>query len=131
MTVDVILERLTENNPNISEDILLCWANMAKNSMQMVHGFSSNQHVYGTNPNLPNIMTDGLPAIEGKTSSKIFAKYLNAFHATRRAFIKSESSKRIRKSMKKKVRTNNRQFRNGEQVFFKRSMEANGEAQLM
>ena len=74
---------------------------MAKNSMQMVYGYSSNQLVFGTNPNL----SDGLPAMEGKTSSEV--THLNALHAARKAFIESESSERIRKALKKKICTNN------------------------
>ena len=92
--VDTMLERMVEDYPETDEQVLLGWANMAKNSMQMVYGYSSNQLVFGTNPNLPNIMSDGLPAMEGKTSSEIFAKHLNALHAARKAFIESESSER-------------------------------------
>ena len=69
---------------------------MAKNSMQNIYSFSPNQLVFGTNPNLPNILTNGLPAIEGKTSSEVFAQHMNAQHASRKAFIESESSDRIR-----------------------------------
>ena len=38
---------------------------MARNSLQMWHGYGSYQIVFGTNPNLPNIMTDKLPALQG------------------------------------------------------------------
>ena len=41
---------------------LLCWANMARNSLQMQNSFSSHQLVFRQNPNLPGILTDKLPA---------------------------------------------------------------------
>ena len=46
------------------------------------------------NPNLPNIMSDHVPALEGSTSSEIFAKHLNTSHFARRAFIQSESDEK-------------------------------------
>ena len=46
--VDSMLERMVEDYPNIPDHVLLGWANMAKNSKQMIYGFSSNQLVYGT-----------------------------------------------------------------------------------
>ena len=101
--VDSMLERMVEDYPNIPDYVLLGWANMAKNSMQMVYGFSSNQLVYGTNPNLPNIMSHGLPAMEGKTSSEIFAQHFNALQAARKAFTESENSERVRKALMRKV----------------------------
>ena len=37
--------------------------------------------------NLPNIMTDKLPALIGAKSSQNFAKHLNALHSARKAYI--------------------------------------------
>ena len=91
--VDSMLERMVEDYPNIPDHVLLGWANMAKNSMQMIYGFSSNQLVYGTNPNLPNIMSNGLPAMEGKTSSEIFAQHFNALQAARKSFTESKTQR--------------------------------------
>ena len=65
---DIMLLKLEEENMNTDSQTLLCWANMARNSLQMWNGFSSHQLIFGKNPNLPGIMTDGLPALEGSTS---------------------------------------------------------------
>ena len=73
--VDTMLERLIDDYPETPTQILLSWSNMAKNSMQNVYGYSPHQLVFGFNPNLPNIMTNGLPAWEGKTQSEIFAMH--------------------------------------------------------
>ena len=88
---DRMLEILEDENPNTDLDTLLAWANPAKNSCQMWNGFSSFQLVLGQNPNLPNIITDGLPALHGTTSSVILQKHLNALHTAWKAFIKCES----------------------------------------
>ena len=119
-----MLERLVEDYPATPEETLLAWANMAKNSMQNIYGFSPNQLVFGTNPNLPNILTDGLPALDGKTSSEVFAHHMNALHASRKAFIESESSDRIRRALRKNVSTVNRVWRHGDTVWYKRERDA-------
>ena len=118
--VDTMWHRMKEDYPDVDDNVLLGWANMAKNSMQMVYGFSSNQLVFGTNPNIPNIMNGGLPAMEGRTSSETLAEHLNVLHAARKAFIETENSERIRKALLKKVCTNNTVFENGDNVWYKR-----------
>ena len=50
---DSMLTKLVDQCPKTSPNILLTWANMARNSLQMWHGYSSYQLVFGTNPNLP------------------------------------------------------------------------------
>ena len=61
--------------------------------------FSLNQFVLGKNPNFPNICDDLLPALENKTS-EIVAKDLNALHQARQNYIKSESSSKIKVTLK-------------------------------
>jgi hypothetical protein len=112
--------KLQEEFSETSLEVLLCWANMARNSLQMWHGFSSYQIVFGKNPNLPNIMTDKPPALEGVTTSEVLAKHLNALHAARRAFIQSEADERIRRALRCKVRASEQVFENGDRVFYKR-----------
>ena len=117
---DMMLLKLTEEYPKTPLNVLLCWANMARNSLQMWHGYSSYQLVFGKNPNLPNIMTDNIPALQGKTSSEVLANHLNVLHATRRAFIESECSERIRRALRCKIRASEQKFVNGELVYYKR-----------
>ena len=93
---------------------------MAKNSMAMVYGYSSNQLVFGTNPNLPNITNGGLPALDGKTFSETLAKHLNVLHLARKAFVESENSERIWKGLSRKICTNNTVFENGDIVWYRR-----------
>jgi hypothetical protein len=118
--IDGILHKLKMQYPKIDINILLGWANMAKNSLHINHGFSSHQLVFGRNPNLPNILSDKLPALEGKTMSIIFAQHLNTLHTAREEFIKSEASERIRRALRHKVRMTQQKYECGQSVYYKR-----------
>ena len=100
----------------------LGWAINAKNSLQSVHGFSPFQLVFGRNPNLPNILEDNPSALEVTTSSEIVRKQITALHAARKAFIESESSECIRRALRKNIRTSGVNFKNGDKVFYQRSI---------
>jgi hypothetical protein len=52
----IMLIKLAAENKNVEIETLLSWVNMGRNSLQMWNGFSSQQLVFGKNPNLPNIM---------------------------------------------------------------------------
>ena len=119
MLSDSMLTKLVDQFPKTSPNILLTWANMAHNSLQMWHGYSSYQLVFGTNPNLPN-MTDNLPALQGATSSEILAKHLHALHESRKAFIQSEADERIRQALQHKIRAAEQFFNPNDRVFYKR-----------
>ena len=117
---DMMLVKLSAQFPKTPLDVLLRWSNMARNSLQMWNGFSSHQFVFGENPNLPNIVTDQVPALEGSTASETFAGHLNALHASRRAFIQTEADERVRRALRNKVRAVEQVFNPGEHVFYKR-----------
>ena len=90
---DMMLLKLEEENRNTDSQILL--GKYGWNTLQMWNGFSSHQLIFGKNPNLPCV-TDGLPGLEGSTSSDTFAQHLNALHSSRRAYIQTEANGRIR-----------------------------------
>ena len=117
---DMMLVKLEADYGKINSQTLLSWANMARNSLQMWNGYSSHQLVFGENPNLPNIMNNKLPALQGTTSSEVFAEHLNALHAARKAFIQTEADERIRRTLRNKVRASEQVFENGDRVFYKR-----------
>lgn len=93
-----MLLKLEEQYPGTPIDILFCWANMSRNCLQMWHGFSS----FGENPNLPNIMIDHLPALEGTTNSEALDQHLTSLHIARKTFIQSETDERIRRALRSK-----------------------------
>ena len=73
-----MLTKLVDQCPRTSLNILLTLANMARNSLQIRYGYTSYQLEFWSNPNLPNIMTDNLPALQGARTSEILAKHLQA-----------------------------------------------------
>ena len=99
---DMMLTKLDDEQNGATSETLLCWANMARNCLQMWNGFSSHQLVFGTNPILPGIMTDKLPALDGTTTSETFAKHINTLYASRKAFIDTEADERIRRALRAK-----------------------------
>ena len=102
-------------------DIAVAWAISAKNSLKNVHGYSSNQLVFGFNPNFPNVLNSNLPALEAKTSSEIVAMNLNAMHSAREKYIESESSDKLRNAIRSQVRTHNdEKYDTGDIVYYKR-----------
>ena len=109
---DMMLVKLEADYGKINSQTLPSWANMARNSLQMWNGFSSHQLVFGENPNLPNIMNNNLPALQGTTSSEVFAEHLNALHAARKAFIQTEADEKIRRALRNKVRASEQVFEN-------------------
>ena len=121
--VDNILERLDDDYPEMDLDVKLAWAGMAKNSLQMVYGYSPNQLVFGQNPKLPNIITGGPPTWEISTTSEVLAKHLNCLHAARRAFISTENSERLKTALKAKICTSSEIYENGDIVYYKRSQD--------
>ena len=117
---DMILCKLEAQYPKTDLDILLAWTCMAKNSLQMYNGFSSNQLVFGHNPNLPNILNGDVPALENLTHSEVFARHLNVLHSARKEFIRSESDERLRRALRHKIRVLEHNFHIGDKVFYKR-----------
>ena len=117
---DVILSKLVASYPKTPMDVLLAWACMAKNTLQMNNGFSANQLVFGQNPRLPNILSSKLPALSESTTSAVLAKHLNALHAARIEFIKSESDERIRRALRSKVRASEQVYQQKDKVYYKR-----------
>ena len=92
----------------------------AKNSLQNISGFSPYQLVFGRNPKLPSVLNDRLPALEGVTESKLVSDIINALHIARQEAIKAESSEKLRRALRSKIRThNNIKYFQGEEVFYK------------
>ena len=112
----------TVEDVNCSFEVALAWAVSAKNSLHSVNGYSPNQLVFGRNPNLPAILIDQLPALEGITTSEIVADNLNAKHSARKAFVECESSEKLRRALRHQVRKScSQSYGNGDRVLYKRN----------
>ncbi len=99
----------------------LDWALMAKNSMLNVHGYSPYQLVFGQIPNLPSVLVDKLPALEGTTVSAKVGEHISALHASRKAFTEAESSEQIRRELRKQLRPTDDMYVTGDKVYYKRA----------
>lgn len=96
----------------------------------MNKGFSPYQLVYGRNPKLPCVLDDNPPALENTTISSTFGKHPNALHTARRAFMMSETSEKIKCTLRHRVRPSGKEFSKDEYVpYIIREMETmNGRA---
>ena len=74
----------TIDDTGCSPDLALVWAVSAKNTLQNAGGYSPNQLVFGTNTNVPSVLTADPPALESTTSSDIVRKNLGALHSARK-----------------------------------------------
>ena len=92
---------------NCSAEMALSWAISAKNTLCGHNGYSPNQLVFGKNPSFPNILDNDLPALEEKPFTLTVANNLNVMHKSREAFIKVESSEKIKRALKHNIRTTN------------------------
>ena len=109
----------TKEDTRCTFEMALAWAVSAKNALQNVYGYSPNQLVLGCNANLPSVLSSQLPALNPVCSSDIVRNNLNAMHKARENFIKAESSERIMKALRHKVRTySEEEFSNGEKVYY-------------
>ena len=121
--IDEMVNKIIEQQPNLSLTIALAWAVNSKNCLQMVEGYSPYQLVFGRNPSMPGVVDDALPALEGYSKSEIVADHLNASHRARKSFIAAESSEKIRRALRHRVRPSGKIYQKGELVYFKREKE--------
>ena len=111
----------TMESEKCTADLALSWALAAKNSMQSYGGISSNMMVFGRNANFPNILVDKPPALEPRTVNDIVRKNINAIHTARQKYVQAESSEKIRKALRSKVRNYaDVNYETGEQVYYRR-----------
>ena len=99
--------------------VALAWAVNAKNSFPMFGGYSSYQLVFRKNPQLPNIITDTLPALSGATTSESVGNHIQAIQAGRKAFTEALCDEKIRRALRHKVRAVEKVFEHGESVFYR------------
>lgn len=63
---------------------------------------------------------------ENTTIGETFAKHFNALHSSRRAFIQAESSERIRRALRHKIRLSREYFEHGDKCTTREMMIRNG-----
>ena len=116
----ILAEAFRKTLSDVKCDPRVALAVSAKNTLQNSAGFSPNQLVFGFNPNFPTVLYDKLPAME-VSSSDIIQKNMNALHSARQNFIAAESSEKIRRALRHKVRTYaDVIYENGDRVYYQR-----------
>lgn len=118
-TLTEILTKV-QKDTNLDWDTAFCWALMAKNSLHNNEGFSPQQLVFARNPNLPSVLIDSPPALEGVTNCESVGKHITALYATREAYIKAESSERIQRALRAQTRPSPDVCEIGDKVYYKR-----------
>ena len=121
--IDLCVEKMLEDDQTLSLEDALAWPLNAKNSISNYSGFSPYQLVLGQNPNLPSVLTDDLPALEGKSEQDSVTVHLNALHSACKAFVKAETSERIKRALHHKVRVAEESFQLGDKIFCKRNYD--------
>ena len=117
---DMVIKTMEDTGCNL--ELALSWAVCSKNALHNVNGFSPNQLVFGYNPNVPTVLVNKLPALEGVSTSEVVASNLNAMHSARKSYIQGESSEKIMRALRHKVRSSVAQeYNNGDLVYFKRN----------
>ena len=86
--IDLMVDKMLEEDPKMKIEVALANAISAKNSMQNHLGFTPIQLVTGTLPNVPSVLNSDLPALE-EADSNVVNNHLNAMYAARRAFVKA------------------------------------------
>ena len=101
-------------------DVALAWAINAKNSLLYHNGFSPSQLVYGRNSNLPNTISNNLPALETTTLNPELVEHIATLHAARKAFLIAKSSNKLKVAMRKQTRQSGHIYSIGDEVYHKR-----------
>ena len=122
-TTDGVAHATKRDFPDMPLEVALAWAVNAVNSLSSVRGFSPHQIVFGRSIKLPNILEDPPPTWEEPQKSKEMMDTLNAIHATRVEYMKSERCERIRRALKAKIRINDTLYEKGDIVYFKKEGE--------
>ena len=86
--------------------------------MQNELGFTPIQLVIGTLLNIPLVLNSDLQALE-EADSNVVNNHLNAMYTARKAFVKAESSDKIKQALRHPVRASEEFLENGEEVFYK------------
>ena len=122
-TVDLMLEKMLDSNPNMSFNQALSAAIYAKNTLLNVSGFSPMQITFGLQPRIPSAAQENkLPANEEIVNSIPIYDRLKAIFEARKAYTSVENSIRLKKALK--VHPQKMELYNtGDRVFYRFGMD--------
>lgn len=92
--IDNLIEKVL-SDVNCSTEVAWGWYLSTKNTLSNSYGYSSNQLVFGYDPNIPSVIDNKITGLAGRPSSKLLLSHLHALYSARR-FIKIEADKKLR-----------------------------------
>ena len=116
--VDNMLEKLEYDNPKIPFNDLLSWACTMKNAMGMFAGYSPYQIVFGKNPVLPGFEVH--PPALNEIKGDMLLRHLKAQSEAKKAFVEADTSEKIRRALRHKIRISERDYSPGDEVYYKK-----------
>ena len=116
--VDNMISKMRSADPQLSAEVALTWALVAKNTLQNVSGFSPFQIVFGQLPSLPSVYTAGPPGLEEVVMSKSVADHINALFLAREAYIQGESDRILKAALKQRVYKRGEDIVAGDWIYF-------------
>ena len=119
MAVYRILKKMIEEKREMDPQDALGWAIHARNIYPGTYGWSPFQLIYGRNPKPPGIGGDKLPALSG-TIMEALGGHLDNLLSAQRNYRESVNLNMIKTALVYKLRSTEREFKNGEKVYFKR-----------
>ena len=118
--VDMMMEKIQEGDPSLSDQDALNFALHAKNMETNNKGFSAYQIVYGSNPRIPGILTSTPASLENEFVSKDVKHHIRNLLSAREAFRKADNDERLKRILKGKIHPSNNQIlESGDIVSFK------------
>ena len=73
--------------------------------------------------NLPNNLNDTLPALEKVITSADLALHIATVHSARQAFMKAQTSEKIKIALKKQTQQTQERYKISEEVYYKRNIQ--------
>ena len=117
---DKIMEKMMDEDPEMTVERALSAATFAKNCLINTNGYSPIQLVTGKMPRLPSVMTNNLPAQEASTSVKAYSDRINGVIVARKVFMEVENSARLNRALKTKINPPSVVYDRGDLVFYKK-----------
>ena len=121
-TLSLMLEKVKQEFPTLSDQACLSYCCQAKNSLYNNKGFTPSQIAIGASPSLAPIMDNTLSSLDGVSISQTVSAHISALNSARNEYLKAECSERLRKALKHNVRPSS-MVCSGDEVFYKRAID--------
>ena len=90
------LRKLKEDGVKWKKEIILYWIVMARNTLQMVGGYSPYQLVFGRNPEIPILTGDVSPSMKEELPNASLREILEYAHKAKEIYVQQEADRKGR-----------------------------------